>query len=218
MSRPINDFFSVADREAIRAATAAAERKTAGELVVYVAERCDPHPEVPCKAALLGGAVGALCGAIAVWPFRGWETPNYAWILIGLQVGLLLGWIASRFDGVARRLIDEDTLSSRVECRAAKAFMEERVFDTRGRTGILIFVALFEHRVLVLADEGINERVGSDAWNDISQELALAIRRGTPAPALIHAVKQCADLLSEHGVTAEDSLNELSNEPRFRRD
>jgi len=111
----IKTFFSEADREAIREATAAAERRTAGELVVYVTERCDPHPEVVWKAALIGGALGALCAAVLVWRLGGWGAPDYLWMLIGLQLGLVAGWIASRFDGVARRLIDDETLGSRVE-------------------------------------------------------------------------------------------------------
>jgi len=214
----IETFFSDADREAIRAATSAAEGKAAGELVVYVTERCDPHPEARWKAALIGGAIGALLAAIAIWRFGGWGAPDYAWMLIGLQLGVLVGWLGSRFDGVARRLVGDDALSSRVEGRAAEAFLDEQVFATRDRTGILIFVALFEHRVLVLADEGIDERVDATSWDDISNELALGIRRGTPAPALVRAVDRCAELLARHGVTPPDTVNELSDEPRFRRD
>lgn len=218
MPRRIETFFSNADRDAIHAATTAAEVKTAGELVVYVTERCDPHPEVAWKGSLLGGALGALCAAVAVWRFGGWGALDYLWILLGLQLGLVAGWVASRFDVLARRLINADALDSRVEGRAAEAFLEERVFATRERTGVLIFVALFEHRVLVLADEGIDERVADDAWDEISGELALGIRRGTPAQALIHAVHRCADLLEAHGVHAADAGNEISDEPRLRRD
>ena len=217
MATRIDTFFSEADQAAIRKATTHAERKTAGELVVYVTERCDPHPEVVWKAALVGGAVGAACAAIAVWRFGGWGASDSAWILIGLQLGVLIGWIASRFDDVARRLIGYDAVGSRVEGRAAEAFLEEQVFATRERTGVLIFVALFEYRVVILADQGIDERVADTAWHSISDELALGIRRGTPVPALIHAVERCADLLSEHGVVA-DATNQLSDEPRFRRD
>lgn len=218
MPRRIETFFSRADRDAIREATTAAERQTAGELVVYVTERCDPHPEVAWKGALIGGAVGAVCAALAVWRFGGWGAPDYLWILIGFQLGLVAGWVASRFDGVARRLISDDALDSRVEGRGAEAFLDEQVFATRERTGVLIFVALFEHRVLLLADEGIDERVADDAWDEISGELASGIRQGTPAQALIHAVKRCADLLVAHGVHGVDPENELSDEPRFRRD
>ncbi|TNF61178.1 MAG: hypothetical protein EP303_05990 [Deltaproteobacteria bacterium] len=218
MPRRIETVFSEVDREAIRAATTAAERKTAGELVVYVAERCDPHPEVAWKAALIGGAVGVLFAVVGIWRFGGWGAPDYAWILVGLQLGLLIGWVASLFEGVARRLIGDEALSSRVEGRAAEAFLEEQVFATRDRTGVLIFVALFEHRVLVLADQGIDAKVDASAWRDISDELALGIRRGRPTSALTHAVERCAELLSEHGVAAPDRANELSDEPRFRRE
>jgi hypothetical protein len=84
--RRIETFFSEADREAIRAATATAERRTTGEIVVYVTERCDAYPEAAWKAALIGGAVGVLCGAAARWRFGGWGSPDYPWILIGLQI------------------------------------------------------------------------------------------------------------------------------------
>ncbi len=214
----IETFFSKADREAIQAATTAAEQKTAGELVVYVTERCDPHPEVAWKGALVGGALGALCASVAVWCFGGWGAPDHLWILIGFQLGLVAGWMVSRLDAVARRLIGEEALDSRVDGRAAAAFLDEKVFATRERTGVLIFVALFEHRVLVLADEGIDERVPDEAWDEISGELALGIRRGAPAAALIHAVERCAALLEAHGVQAADQDNQLSDKPRFRRD
>lgn len=214
----IEAFFSQADRDAIRAATSEAERRTSGELVVYVAERCDPHPEVDWKAAFLGGAVGAVCATLAISRFGGWGAPDYLWILLGLQVGLVTGWVASRFDGVARRLIAEDAVESRVEGRAAEAFVEERVFATEGRSGVLIFLALFEHRVLLLADEGIDALVDNDAWDAISRDIARGLRRKAPAEALIEAVGRCADLMVERGVSATNPANELSDEPRFRRD
>ncbi len=217
MTSRIDTFFSEADRDAIAAATAAAERETAGELVVYVVERCDPYPEVAWKGALIGGALGAACSAVATRLVGGWGAPDDWWVLIGLQLGVLAGWLASRVEGVARRLIGNEALSSRVDGRAAEAFVDERVFATAARTGILLFVALFEHRVLVLADEGIRERVAPSSWNDIASHIADGIRTGRPASALMDAVAECAALLREHGVPG-DTADELSNEPRFRRE
>jgi putative membrane protein len=214
----IETFFSEADREAIRAATTAAERNTAGEILVYVVERCDPYPELAWKAALIGGGIGAMCAALGAWWFGGWGAADHLGILIGLQVGLVLGWVASHFEPLARRLIGEASLESRVAGRAAEAFLEEQVFATRERTGVLIFVALFEHRVRILADRGIDARVDESAWAAISDEVAAGLRHGRPAEALIAAVQRCADLLVEHGMSPKDSKNELSNEPRFRRE
>ncbi|TFH28968.1 MAG: hypothetical protein E4H00_07855 [Myxococcales bacterium] len=214
----IENFFSEADRDAIRAATGAAERKTAGEIVVYVVERCDPYRELGWKAALFGGALGAMCAALGAWWFGGWGAADHLGILIGLQAGVVLGWAASRFQPVARRLIGDESLQDRVDGRAAEAFLEEQVFATRERSGVLIFVALFEHRVVILADQGIDERVEENAWAAISDEVATGVRRRRPAQALIAAVQRCADLLVEHGISPTDSRNELSNEPRFRRE
>ncbi|MFZ1864040.1 MAG: hypothetical protein WAU39_07465 [Polyangiales bacterium] len=215
MPSRIESVFPETDREAIRAATVAAEARTAAELVVYVAERSDPHPEVGWKGALLGGAWGALFGALAVWIFGGWGAPDYLWILIGLQLGLMGGWLASRFESVARRLIDREALEGRVTRRAAEAFVSERVFATKGRTGVLIFVALFEHRVVILADEGVTAHVEASAWEAISNELGRGIRKGTATLAMLRAIDRCADLLEERGVAGPDETNQLSDEPRF---
>ena len=215
MASRIDRLFSEADRDAIRAATAAAERDTAGELVVYVVERSDPYPEVAWKGALIGGAVGAAIAAVAVQLFGGWGSPDYLWLLIGLQLGLLSGWLASRSDGVARRLVGEEAISSRTEGRAAEAFIDEQVFATGGRTGILLFVALFEHQVLVLPDAGIADQVTESAWHEITDLVAAGMKQGSPAPALTDAIARCAAILREHGV-GHDRGDELSNEPRFR--
>lgn len=215
MRSRIDKFFSKRDREAISEATAEAERQTSGELVVYVVERCDPYGEEGWKGALLGGAIGALVGALAAWFYGGWGAPDELWILVGAQIGLIAGWLASRFEGVSRALIGEEVIDSRADGRAAEAFVEERVFATDARTGVLIFLALFEHRVIVMADEGISAAVPESAWDDIASSVALGIRDGSPTSALIDAVKRCADILSAHGVPANQT-NELSNEPRFR--
>lgn len=216
MPSRIDTFFSDADREAIHTATVEAERNTAGEIVVYVVERCDPHGEAAWKGAVLGGALGAALAALATHLFGGWGTSDDLWLLIGLQAGLLAGWLASRFEEVARRLVGAEALSSRARGRAAEAFVEESVFATAKRTGILIFVALFEHRVLVLPDDGIRKLVGADAWDGIATSIAAGIRAGTPAPALAAAVGRCAELLETHGVPRDGAENELSNQPRFR--
>ena len=47
-------LFSAADEEAIRAAVADAEQRSAGEVVPWIVEACDPYPEAGWKAAALG--------------------------------------------------------------------------------------------------------------------------------------------------------------------
>ena len=215
MATRIDKLFNKRDREAIVQATTDAERQTSGELVVYVVEQCDPYGEQGWKGALIGGAVGALCGALAAWFYGGWGSADQLWNLVGASLGLIAGWLASRFDSVSRALIGKEAIESRAEGRAAEAFIEERVFETDARSGVLIFIALFEHRVIVLADEGIREAVPESSFGDVAKSIADGIRANDAAEALIEGVGRCAAILTQYGVPANQT-NELSNEPRFR--
>jgi putative membrane protein len=103
--------------------------------------------------------------------------------------------------------------------RAAAAFLEAEVFATRDRTGVLIFLALFEHRVVVLADSGIAARVEPGAWKGISDRLAAGIREGRAAAALIEAIGACGRLLAERRVERRpDDVSELPDHLRTSHD
>lgn len=194
-------LFSPADLEAIREATAAAEGRTSGEIVPVVVDVCDDYDDVAWKAAALGALAAALAAA-AIHHLSGW-WPGAFWLWLagppaaGAAVGyLLIQWCP----GLRRALIPAETLELRVQRRARQAFLEEEVFKTVERTGILIFLALFERKVVVLGDEGINRAVRPEAWRHIVDELVAGITSGRTGAALITAIEACGDLLAEHGV------------------
>lgn len=88
--------------------------------------------------------------------------------------------------------------------RAVETFLEHGLFDTDERTGILLFVSLSEHRIEVLADQGIDARVDAQAWSDVTDH----IRRG---------IERCGRVLEEHGLAGgPDGDNELAD--RLRHD
>jgi putative membrane protein len=116
-----------------------------------------------------------------------------------------------------RLLVPRDVLERRVAMRAEAAFLEEEVFDTRDRSGILIFLALFEHRAIVLGDSGINQVVPQAEWKSIVDDLIAGIRAGNAPGALVAAVERCGRLLEERGVRIRpDDQDELPDAPRVR--
>ena len=113
-------------------------------------------------------------------------------------------------------MVSGEILEIRVRRRAAVAFLDEELFRTRDRTGILLFLSLFEHRVVVLADEGINAQVEADEWSELTSKLAAGIRQGRAASALVEAIGRCGQLLAERGVKIRpDDENELGDDLRF---
>jgi putative membrane protein len=90
------------------------------------------------------------------------------------------------------------------------------VFNTKDRTGILIFISFFEHEVIVMADKGINKVVDQKQWDQIVAGLVSHIRSGKIVEGLEVSIKQCGDLLLEKGfLKTDDDVNELGDELRI---
>jgi putative membrane protein len=102
-----------------------------------------------------------------------------------------------------------------VHRRALQSFVEEEVFATRDRTGILLFVSLREHRIEVLGDTGINEQVEPDDWAEIVARIRRGIRNDNLTEGLVEAIGMCGRLLERRGVNIRpDDTNELSDTVR----
>lgn len=218
----IDRFFSGEDLAEIERRVREAERATGGEIVVYAVDASDDYPETAWTAAAAGAALLPLAAAAVhrAAGFWGWAdhwTGHWlVWLVLPALLGAALGWLAATYlPGLRRRLVREDDLVRRTELRAAAAFVAEEVFDTRDRTGVLLFVSLFEHRVVVLADAGIHARVPASSWQGIVEEVVAGVRAGQPGHAVARGVERCGRLLAEHGVPRRpDDRDELTDPVR----
>ncbi len=206
-------YFSPQDLERISAAVREAEQKTSGEIVPYFVRQSDRYEEAVWRGAaflaftVLGG-VTIVRLFTEVWlPL---DTVELALLTMGAGgVGaLLVGLIPP----LKRFLSGDELIDRRVALRAADAFISEEVFRTRDRTGILIFLSLLEHKVMVVGDVGINAKVDRSEWEDVVARIVRGVNAGTPVEGLIDAIRQCGVLLERHGVKIRrDDRNELSN-------
>ena len=211
-------LFSDSDLARIREAVDRAEEGTAGEIVPYVVAASDGYEGTVWRGAALGSLLGALAAAILHAAAGAWGLAPVLWIAAPPLLGAAAGYLAtSLIPPLRRALLLPDVVDRRVRRRAAVAFLEEEVFRTAERTGILIFLSLFEHRAVVLGDSGINAKVGSAEWQGIVDRLTAGIRGGRPADAMIEAMGECGELLERRGVEIRaDDRNELSDELRLR--
>jgi putative membrane protein len=139
------------------------------------------------------------------------------WITLPTIVGAGFGYLVAGLDSIGRWLIPDDQIERAVGLRAEAAFLEEEVFATRDRTGILVFLALFEHRAVILADEGIHRSVPEGEWQRLVDDLIAGIRAGRAAETMVQAIGNCGKLLEQYEVTRRpDDEDELSDAPRIR--
>ena len=214
----IEDFFSAAEHERIRQAVETAEGQTAGEIVPYAVVASDDYAETAWKGATLAALAAALAAAVLHGLGGFWGVGGYLWLGLPTVLGAAVGYLAgAQIPWLKRVLVESEVVERRVERRAALAFIEEEVFFTRERTGILIFVSVFERQVLILGDSGINAKVQPEEWGEIVAGIAAGIAAGKPADALVDGIRKCGELLERRGVEIRpDDIDELTDELRTR--
>ena len=197
----IERLFSDADLRDIEAAVREAEAATAGEIVPYAVSHSDPYEAAAWKGATLGALVCVVAATAVYEAGRSWGGSAAGWIVLPPFAGAVAGFVAAALlRPVTRWLAGAAVIEHRVQQRANAAFLEREVFKTRDRTGVLVFLSLFERRVVVLADAGIHARVEQREWDAIVAEIVDGIRAGAPGKALAGAIRQCGELLLRHGV------------------
>ena len=199
-------FFNQEEQQKIEAAVKAAETKTSGEIVPMVVDSSYDYP----RAELIGGGTLALAvGLIVSWLFGG---ESIWWFLPVFIIGFFVFQQLIRYlPDLKRRLIHPDELTAEVKEKALVSFIEQGLHETRDRTGILILISLFEHRVQVLADSGINAKVPEQTWEEIVNIIVAGLKSGDACAATCQAVERCGELLQEHFPRKHDDSDELPN-------
>ncbi len=223
-------MLSPSDHERVREAVAEAESHTSGELFCVLARQTSEYRETPVAwaagVALLGPPLTMLAG---VRPGMFLRLPNdwmaahasgldsavstalgtYALLQAVLFV-VVLGIVS--LAPVRRALTPGPLKRHRAHRRALEQFFAKGVHVTRARTGVLIFLALDDRQVQIVADEGIHAKVDQAVWDRAAAAAVAGLREGGPAEGLVRAVAVCGAALAEHFPPDQDNPNELSDE------
>ena len=214
--------LSSEDHQKVTAAVAAAEQHTSGEIVTVVAESSDGYSDIALAwAALVAFTVLTLCAifpALALAPVEAaldeWNhifTPSEIFT-IASSVGILfflITWLAQLPASVRFALVPGRVKTDRVEDRAIELFKVGAELRTRGRTGVLIYLSMQEHRAEIVADEAITAKVEPEEWGKAMADMLAEIRQGQMAEGIVAGVRDVGVILAEHFPRADDDTNEL---------
>jgi len=205
--------FSQQDLDRITEAVKAAEKKTSGEIVVYFTTESDNYEEISWRGFVLFSFV-ILLPALIMRIFTDLWIFDLAMIILMAIFSGGIALLAVMFIPPFKRfLAGESLLDHRVDDQATIAFVEKEVFNTRDRTGILIFLSIFERRVRIIGDTHINAKVKPGEWEVIVQTVVNGMLSGDATQGLIRAISQCGELLRIKGFSKHpDDINELPNQ------
>jgi uncharacterized membrane protein len=97
--------------------------------------------------------------------------------------------------------------------RALDVFSQLRVWDTQHNTGLLIYVLLADRAVEIVADRGIHEKVGSEAWQKICKQMEIAFKQANFEAGVIAGVQAVTRHLKAHFPVVGSDRNELPDKP-----
>jgi putative membrane protein len=192
--------LSEIDHARIADAVRVAEQSTAGEIYVVIAR----SPHEPGSGPLLLAAVLAL---LLPWPLFFLTDLSITAVLI-IQVAFFI-LAAIGLPLLGPRLAWLDFLADAVRRRARTIFLAHGVHLTDDRTGVLIYLALAERQVEIVADRTIHSRVEQSVWDEIAAMVAESAREGRITEGILAAVDKSGAVLAAHFPPRPGDRNEL---------
>ena len=210
------------DHDKVSAAIAAAEGRTNGEIVAVATPISDPYHDVALHWAMVPlFAVLAWAAwrptALAWWYdflFGGWQSdPTLSQLLTLLMVFaalkftvalLILKWMPLRL-----ALTPGATKHRRVRRRAVAMFKAAAERRTVGRTGVMIYLSMAEHRAEIIGDEAITKVTTPETWGEAMSALLVHVKEGRVGDGIVAAIEQVGVVLAEHFPRTEGDVNEI---------
>lgn len=204
------------DHRRIEAAVAAAEEGTTGDIFCVLAGEVSSYREVP----LAWGAAIALIvpPVVMAFGFHGlivavvgsdWTAveasaiePQLALALSGYAVAQLVLFgvvtLLVSITAVRRRLTPRFLKRHRVKKAAFHHFAAARAHARDSDTGVVIFIALVERQVEILADQAIHAKVGDAVWKRAAAAVAAGMKTPDPTAGIEEAIAICGEALKAH--------------------
>jgi len=100
--------------------------------------------------------------------------------------------------------------------RAAQVFETLKMYQTKERNGVLVYLAVEDHKFAILGDAGINALVPANFWESTKDLMADFFRQGKFCEGLIEGIHHAGEQLKAHfPFDSQNDQNELSDEVSF---
>lgn len=215
-----SQLFSDTDRQKINAAVRDAEAGTSAEIVPVVATASGRYDRAEDVLGLWLG-IGLMVAISLFWPPPMMGTESGSWesnsaalqpvkLIVAMLVGFILGAVIGSKVPILRRLFTpKRQMTDEVRQTARSVFFDNRIHHTQAGGGLLIYVSLFEHIAVILADRQVVAAIGQPALDSLCQSLTQQLRTAGPTAALCQTLQTAGELLKSALPRGADDVNEL---------
>lgn len=203
-------------------AVSLAERGSDGEIVTIVTDLSDHYQDISSRWAAALALLFLIALPIAPGFWRkamdslssGWsqDYTTAAFLTAIAATAVFLYFVATlMLENMALRLFltPPSVKEDRCRARAVQLFRVGTESRTDGRTGILIYLSMMEHRAEIVADAAIAGKVDQARWAEAMAVLIDGVKDGRPGDGMAAAVERVGAILIEHFPKTQGNPNEL---------
>ena len=209
------------DLKKINSAVKDAESKTSGEIPTAIIKESYNYAVYELLFAVIVGFIYFVVMMFFIGSIEN-QLQSLFWdyhighllIFYGFSTFLVIAlfYFLGNISTIDRLIVSKKIMWQKVKERALRHFMESGVYNTKDRTGILIFISILEKRVELLADSGINEKIPQGKWQNIVDNIIKGIKEKKVTPYLIESIDECGKILAQHFPIQPGDINELTDE------
>ena len=202
----MEQFFSSTYNDQLDAAIQALELESSVELVAVIYPESDRY-----RDSELWGGIGLAAVWLVVTFMIHIEIHLYL-ILFGtllcfsIGIGLIKG-----LPGLKRRLTNKARMQREVEIMARAVFQKARLHRTSHHTAVLAFVSIFERRVTLLWDIGVDMALNVEELDLLAVDFDRIFEQDQPDQALLEVIGKSTKLFAAHLPIRPNDINELPN-------
>jgi uncharacterized membrane protein len=113
------------------------------------------------------------------------------------------------------RLFVESECKETIEKRTVQVFKRLKMYRTRERNGVLLYVAMESHKFAIFGDEGIHKKMGFSFWTAEAATMKSYFERGEIIEGLCKTIVDIGEALKTHFPHPPDDRNELPDKPVY---
>lgn len=215
----IEKYLPKSSQQKISEAVSDAESKIHAEIVPVFMTSSDDYTEAKLRGAILGATLTSL--SILLYDhLMGWYQLfllQNDWLFVStIALGGILGYFLFGYIPILKKLlVSKQKMQQTSNAMAERVFGEYKLFETKERNGILIFISLFEHKIEILPDKGIKDKIAKDEWQKVIEEMKPSLRAKQFDEAFLSSIAKITQILETYKITRNgDITNELPDHLR----
>jgi len=207
-------MLSDTEKGRISAQVRAIEARSGTQIVTAFTERSDHYPEIPWRAFSLGAALTAAFLALAsgLLGERIGLSLTFA-LVLSLCGGLVTLLFTVVLQPVARLFLERARAESEVRQFAEGLFLQHELFAAPARRAVLLLVARFERKIVILPDRGLQATLTPPVLDSIVAVMTAPLARGEVVAAFEAGLAALEPHLGEPAAGMADAGQPLADEP-----